>query len=160
MKKLISLLAIFTVLFMSSACAAAQHQLAWTWPVTNCDETPLDSADFIESELIYSQTAMPMTSDTEGPCSVNRDADPPAGSISMPVPLALNSIILNVQPGQTYFARIRVSAYVDGNWSSWSSQAEFTVPYSRPNIIRFSRNLLDRWEYYAIETSHLNFFDG
>ena len=160
MKKLTLLLTTLVVLFGSTACLAqTSHILTWIWPIDNCDQTPLNSADFIESELIYSTVEMPMTSDREGGCSDNRDADPPAGSLSVPIPLATNSIQLNnLQPGEAYFARIRVSAYQNGNWSSWSRQAKFTIVLTRPNIIRFSTAMLDRWEYHTIGISHMEFF--
>ncbi len=158
MKILISFLAVFVMLLAPPVSHAKPHQLTWEWPTEDCDGNPLSSADFIEAELIYSLTPMPMTSDTEGTCSVNRDADPPAGALTVPVPLSDTSIILNLQPGQTYYVRIRVSAYVNNNWSSWSNQAEPIAPYGRPNVIRISSSQLGRMEYWAIETSHLKFF--
>lgn len=160
MKTLMLLFTAVIMMFMSTACMAKPHQLSWTWPITNCDQSPLDSSDFIESELIYSLVTMPMTSDTEGSCSANRDADAPPGALTVPIPLSDNLVVLNLQPGQTYFARIRVSAFTDGNWSSWSNEAQFTVPYGRPNVIQFTNSLLDRWEYYEIKTSHLTFHKG
>ena len=157
-------LAIITCLFfglLASAAYAKPHQLTWTWPATDCDGVTLSSADFIESEIVYSFSPMPMPSDTDGPCAIVVDPDAPASATSVPVPLSNSSIILNLQPGQTYYARIRVSAYVDGNWSSWSNQAEFTVPRGRPNVIRLSdAGFLDRWEFYLVESSALKFSGG
>ena len=111
---------------------------------------PLAAADLFESELIYSSFDMSMPSDADGPCAASVDPDPPAGSISVAVPVTVTSIILNLQPGQTYYARIRVSAYLDSNWSSWSNQVEFTVPYGRPNVIRLAGFLQLQYEEIGV----------
>lgn len=151
----------FTLLvILLSGCAFAKpHQLSWTWPTTNCDATALDAADMIESELIYSTTAMPMPSDTLGPCDeATPDPDAPAGALSVAIPLSDNTVTLNLQPGQTYYARIRVSAYVNGNWSAWSGQAQFTVPYGRPHrVIISDGGLLNSWTFETVSTSDLKF---
>ncbi len=159
MKKLMLLFTLIALLSGATACASTSHGLSWTWPVTNCDQSVLDSADFITSELIYSITEMPMSSDSGDTCG-GTDGDPPLGSLSVNIPLDTDAIVLNnLQPGQTYYARIRVSAYSEDNWSSWSQQAVFTVAYSRPNIIKFTRaSKLARYEYYEIKTTHLKLF--
>lgn len=151
---------VIATLVLLLACGVAEakpHQLTYVLPIADCDGVELAQADLIEQELIYSQTAMPMPSDTEGPCAEIVDPDPPAGSLSVAVPATATSVILNLQPGQEYYARIRISAYVNGNWSSWSNQAQFTVPYGQPNVIRLSSNMLDRMEYWVIDTSELKF---
>lgn len=162
MKRILASLMIISValsvLLIPSEADAKPHQLTYVLPTTDCDGAPLAQADLIEQELIYSQTAMPMPSDTEGSCSEIVDPEPPAGSLSVAVPAIATSVILNLQPGQEYFARIRISAYLNGNWSSWSNQAQFTVPYGRPNVIRLSSNMLDRMEYWEIDASELKFF--
>lgn len=154
MNKIISIL----IMTMLCSCAFAKpHQLTWAQPVTDCDGETLTQANFLEQELIYSLTPMPMPSDADGPCAVVADPEAPAGSLSVAVPATDESTVLNLQPGQTYYARIRISAYVNGNWSSWSNQAQFTVPYGRPNIIRLSSNKLDRMEYWVLTESKLKF---
>ncbi len=126
---------------------AKPHMLSWTWPTTDCDNVPLFGADLIQSELIFDTVPMPMPSDADGPCAPTADPGPPAGATVVPIPLTDIVVTLNLQPGQTYYARIRVSAYVNGNWSSWSDETQFTVPYGRPNKIRFSSGLI-QYEYY------------
>ena len=147
---------------------AKPHQLSWVWPVTYCPEEgqtigdPLSIASLVESELIYSTNPMPMNSDTDGPCASTPDAEPPAGAISVPITIPDTSVTLNLQPGQTYYARIRVAAPTAGNWSSWSAQATFTVPYGKPNVIQFTsgHSPLDQHRYVLVTTSHLRFFGG
>ena len=147
---------ILVCLMLFAGCAFAKpHQLTWVWPVLDCDNVTLAQADLLESELIYSLTALPMPSDTDGPCAASVDPDAPAGALSVAIPVTDTSVTLNLQPGQTYFARIRVSAYVNGNWSSWSNQTQFIVPYGRPNVIRLSSSLLGRMEYHLIESTEL-----
>lgn len=140
-----------------SACAFAKpHMLTWEWPTTDCEGLTIVASDLVESELIYSSVPMPMPSDTDGPCAVTADPDAPAGSLSVPIPVTDNTVILNLHPGQTYYARMRVSAYVDGNWSSWSDQAQFTIPYGRPNKIIMS-NGWNQLEYNLLDVSELEF---
>lgn len=153
MKKLLIIL----MLFVPMLVFAKPHQLTWVLPTTDCDGVELAQADLIEQELIYSLTAMPMPSDSDGPCAATVDPDPPAGALSVAIPATDTAAVLNLQPGQEYWARIRISAYVNGNWSSWSNQAQFTVPFGRPNVIRLSNNMLDRMEYWTIESSELKF---
>ncbi len=150
MNKFITFFVTLILLLSTSMCFAKPQILTWEWPVDDCDGEILAQADFIESELIYSLSPMPMPSDTSGPCSANTDPGPPVGALTVPVPITDNSVILNLQPGQTYFARIRGSAYVAGNWSSWSAEHQFTVPYGRPNKFIIGSGL-NRYEYYLIE---------
>jgi hypothetical protein len=49
-----------------------------------------------------------------------------------PVTIPDTSITLNLQPGITYYARIRVCAYTADNCSAWASEVSFVVPYGRP----------------------------
>lgn len=160
MKKILTGIIALALLLASSLALAKPHQLTWTLPTDDCDGIALTQTDLIEQELIYSLTALPMPSDTDGPCAATVDPDPPAGALSVAVPATDTTVTLNLQPGQEYWARIRISAYVNGNWSSWSNQAQFTVPFGRPNVIRFTNSLLDRWEYYLVETSKLKFSKG
>jgi hypothetical protein len=148
------------VLLLSSSAFAKPHQLTYVLPVTDCDGEALAQADLIEQELIYSLVAMSMPSDTDGPCAATADPDAPAGAISVPIPAADTSVVLNLQPGQTYFARIRISAYVNGNWSSWSDQVQFTVPFGRPNKIIMSKRGIGQWEYHVLETTELKFAES
>ena len=134
MKKVAGLL----VLFALSACGVAQAKpqvVSWALPTQDCDGIALAQADLMSFELIYSLTEMPMPSDTAGPCGATEDPEAPAGAITVPVPLTETSVLLNLQPGQTYYFRARVSAYVDGNWSNWSVQISKTVPYGRPDRV-------------------------
>lgn len=142
------------VFFMPTEAEAKPHQLSWTWPTDNCDGTALDPGDLMESELIYSLSPMPMPSDTDGACEPTGDPGPPAGALTVPIPITDNVVQLNLQPGQTYYARIRVSAYNSTNWSVWSGQVQFTVPYGRPNRVILSDGW-KRWEYYPISYSVL-----
>ena len=152
---------IIVILILFAGVAEAKpQQLSWQHPTDDCDGSALSASDFVEQELIYSQTPMPMPSDSDGPCAPTVDPDGPAGSLSVAVPITDTSVILNLQPGQTYFARSRISSFVSGNWSSWSNQVQFTVPYGRPNVIRMSGSMLDRMEYWLIDTSELKFFGG
>lgn len=163
MKRLI--LAAATVLL--SACAFAKpHQLTWVWPVEYCPEPgqtagdPLSTSDLVESELVYSLSPMPMPSDSAGPCSATADPDAPAGAISVPITIPDTAVTLNLQPGTTYYARIRVAAPIAGNWSSWSNQVQFTVPYGRPNVIQlsFGHSPLDKHRFVLVESTELRFF--
>ena len=126
--------AIFIVLAMfASSCAFAKPQaLSWTWPTSDCDGTAMVVTDLLASEVAVDTAPMPMPSDSAGPCSGTPDPDAPASAMVTPVNMPDTTITLNLQPGVTYYARIRVSAYVAGNWSSWSSQVSFQVPYGKP----------------------------
>jgi hypothetical protein len=159
MKKLFFALAILVLSACASPAEAKPHQLSWDWPVDNCDGTALDAADMIESELIYSTSPMPMPSDTDGPCAATPDPDAPSSATVVPIPLSDNIVTLNLQPGQQYYARIRVSAYINSNWSAWSGQVAFTVPYGRPNRIQLSagNSPLDKYEFVTVSTSKLKF---
>ena len=150
MKKILIMLAVALPLLLSCAANAKPQIVTWEWPTTDCDSTILAQADLIESEIIYDTSPMPMPSDTVGACDAVGDPDAPAGATVIPVSVADNSVILNLHPGTTYFARMRVSAYVAGNWSSWSTSHQFTVPYGRPNRVIMGA-MLDRWEATLIE---------
>jgi len=148
----------FLALLLCSCALAKPHQLTWVLPIDDCDGGVLTQVDLLEQELVYSQTAMPMPSDTAGPCTGTVDPAAPAGALSVAVPITDTSTVLNLQPGQTYFARIRISAYVNGNWSSWSNQVQFVVPYGRPNVIQLSKSKLGRMEYWEIGKTEMKFF--
>lgn len=150
MKLFIAIMLLFACMFIGDTALAKPQILSWTWPIDDCDGEVLAQSDLRESELIYSAVPMPMPSDSSGPCATAPDPGPPAGSLLVPVPITGTSIILNLQPGQTYYARIRVSAYANGNWSSWSNETVFTVPYGRPNRVIMGSGL-GRIEYYLIE---------
>ncbi|MBW2663724.1 MAG: fibronectin type III domain-containing protein [Deltaproteobacteria bacterium] len=122
--------------------------------MTDCEGAALAESDLVESELIYSQSPMPMPSDADGVCAPDADPDAPPGSLSVAIPVTDTAVILNLQPGQTYFARIRVSALIAGNWSSWSNQVQFTVPYGKPNVIRLSAGLI-QWESAMISSTRI-----
>jgi len=156
MKKVIVGIVGLCLFLTCSIVLAKPHQLTWEWPTTMCPEpgetvgAALAEADLVESELIYNTAAMPMPSDAEGSCAEPGDPGAPAGAAVVPIPVTVTSTILNLQPGETYFARMRVSAYVNGNWSSWSNQVQFTVPYGRPNVIRMSQFLQLTYEEIGV----------
>ena len=130
MKKILFM---FVALMLCGSAFAKPQSLSWTWPTGNCDGTALDAADFVASEIAYDVNPMPMPSDDSGPCA-DSDGDAPATATIEPVDVTASpGITLNLMPGMTYYARIRLSAYVAGNWSSWSTEHQFTVPYGKPN---------------------------
>ena len=131
MKRLVSILMLLGLMLSAPAMAKPQ-QLSWNWPTTDCDGATMVVTDLLASEIAVDTSPMPMPSDTAGPCSATGDPDAPATATVTPVNMPDTSITLNLQPGITYYARIRVSAYVAGNWSSWSSQVSFQVPYGKP----------------------------
>ena len=141
------LLLILLTLFVGCGAQAKPQILSWAWPTTDCDQLVLTTDDLIASDLIYSTAPMPMPSDIDGPCVATSDPDAPASATSVSVPISDTSIILNLKPGETYFARMRVTAYVAENWSSWSKEVQFTVPYGRPNRIIIS----DGWLHWETE---------
>lgn len=167
MKRMFLILVAIALSACSGMASAKPHQLLWTWPTSYCPDPgqptgdPLAVEDLATSELIYSTEPIPMPSDTDGPCAPAGDPGPPASATVVPVSVPSTSITLNLQPGVTYYARIRVSAPTPDNWSSWSAQATFTVPYGRPNVIQLSDGgLLDRWTFVTVSTSRVNFFGG
>lgn len=128
MKRLCAVL----LLFCSVAAYAKPQDLSWSWPANDCDGAALAVTDLVEAEIAVDTSPMPMPSDTAGPCDVTPDPDAPTTAAVTPVPMPDTSITLNLQPGVTYYARIRVSAGVAGNWSAWSSQISFQVPHGKP----------------------------
>ena len=152
-KLLIALLFVpmIALLFMSTSAEAKPQIVSWTMPTADCDGLVLIQSDLIEFEVIYSTSPMPMPSDSAGPCASADDPEAPAGSITVPVPVTETSTILNLHPGETYYLRARVSAYVDGNWSSWAVEINKTVPYGRPD-----RVLIADGEFkFGVYTSYL-----
>lgn len=146
---ILMLIATLTLSFIPNEADAKPQIIGWQWPTTDCDGGAIVQAELIESELIYSGSPIPMPSDIEGPCSNVVDPNAPVDASVVAIDPANTSTILNLQPGQTYYARIRVSAFVVGNWSSWSVEHQFTVPYGRPNrviitsgILRFTSELI------------------
>lgn len=129
------LYALLVVLLLSQSAFAKPHTLSWTWPTQDCDAESLIQSEWNRAEIIYDTEAMPMPSDAAGPCSGTPDPDgPPTATV---VPLTNNQVstTLNLQPGVTYYARIRVCYYFADNCSSWSNQTVFTVPYGKPQAI-------------------------
>lgn len=134
MRYILSALLMIAALLLYSPDVDAKPQIiTWTMPTTDCDGAALAQSDLIEFEIIYSTSPMPMPSDTTGPCDPTADPEAPAGAITVPVPVTETSKILNLQPGQTYYFRGRVSAYIDGNWASWTPEISKTIPYGRPD---------------------------
>lgn len=125
-------LVFFLLLSLGSVAYAKPQVLSWNWPTTDCDGETLVVTDLIASEIAVDTSPMPMPSDTDGACAATGDPDAPASATVTSVPMPDTSITLNLQPGVTYYARIRVSAYIDGNWSVWSDQVSFQVPYGKP----------------------------
>jgi hypothetical protein len=119
-------------LMFSATAMAKPQELSWNWPTTDCDGAALAVADLFASEIAVDTAPMDMPSDTAGPCTATADPDAPATAMVTPVTMPNTSITLNLQPGITYYARIRVSSFVAGNWSSWSTQISFQVPYGKP----------------------------
>lgn len=122
------------LLMLVAGSAVAKPQiLQWNWPTTDCDNAPLAVTDFRVSELAIDTAPMDMPSDAAGKCDpTTTDPDAPATATVYDVPIPDTSITVNLNPGVVYYARIRVSAYIDGNWSSWSEQVSFQVPYGKP----------------------------
>ncbi len=136
------------LLFLMTGAVNAKPQIvAWEWPTTDCDGLVILQADLIASDLIYSTSPMPMPSDSAGNCATDPDPDAPATATSVSVTITDTSMLLNLRPGKTYYARMRVSAYVVGNWSAWSDELQFTVPYGRPNRVILS----DGWFQWEAE---------
>jgi len=130
MKKLFLIVA---MLMLSTAVMAKPQTLAWTWPTTNCDGDALTNAEFTSTELIYDVNPMPMPEDDSGPCAGENTSAPASATVVQITDFSINMITLNLMPGMTYYARMRLEANVPGNWSSWSGQLTFTVPYGKPN---------------------------
>lgn len=148
MKRLFLTLALLAV----SVCSFAKPQIvSWEMPTGDCDGGSLTQADLLEFELIYDTAPMPMPSDSAGPCDATGDPEAPASATTVPVPVTETSTILNLQPGVTYYFRARVSAFVDGNFSSWSVQISKTVPYGRPDRVIVSDGGFERWEFELVE---------
>jgi hypothetical protein len=127
------IVAVFLLTLSVAACAKPQT-LSWNWPTQDCDSVALDQAQWINAEIIYDTEPMPMPSDTAGPCSATPDPDGPATATSVPITASQpTQVTLNLQPGITYFARIRVCYTVATNCSAWSAETQFTVPYGKPN---------------------------
>ena len=123
-------LAAFILLFSTAALAKPQT-LSWTWPTTDCAGDPLNQADWVSAEIIYDTASMPMPSDTAGPCS----GDDPAGPVtatSVPITTPDTSTTLNLQPGITYYARIRVCYGAPDICSNWATEVSFVVPHGKP----------------------------
>ena len=128
-------IAIIAVLLISTSAYAKPQVVGWTWPISDCDGVVIAASDLRDAVFIYDVNPMPMPSDTDGPCTVTPDPDAPVSATSESITVTQTQVTLNLMPGMTYYARIRVSAFVDGNWSNWSSEYQFTVPYGKPNRI-------------------------
>ena len=135
-KKLLVYLVLCAILFggflLGTYAQAKPQDLSWQWPTSNCDAEPMVQADLRQAEIAVSEAPMPMPSDTNGDCAEPNDPDAPATATVTPVDVNVTSITLNLQPGITYYARMRVSAYQDGNWSAWSDEIQFVVPFGKP----------------------------
>lgn len=125
------LTAIF-LLLMSSVVFAKPHVLLWDWPVQDCEGSLIIESNLLEAEIAYDVNPMPMPSDTDGECAPTIDPSAPQSATVALIPVTANFYELNLKPGETYYARIRVSTFLSGNWSSWSAEKEFTVPFGRP----------------------------
>jgi len=150
MRKIAHMLILMLPLILACTATAKPQIVSWSWPTTDCEGATLAQSDLVESELIFDLAPMPMPSDSDGPCAVTNDPDSPAGAVVVPIDIADTSTILNLKPGETYFARIRVASFVLGNWSVWSSEHQFTVPYGRPNRVIISA-AFGNWEADLIE---------
>jgi len=131
--KWISRFVLLLALAFSAPAMAKPHTLSWDWPTQDCDAAALDQGQWVSAEIIYDTAPMPMPSDTGGPCGATPDPDGPP--TATPVPIASptpTEVTLNLQPGITYYARIRVCYNTATNCSNWSAELEFTVPYGKP----------------------------
>lgn len=143
MRKFWIALLIVPILVLASMPAEAKPQIvSWQMPTQDCDGVALAQADLLEFELIFDTSPMPMPSDAAGACDPVADPEAPATATTVPVPVAETSTILNLKPGETYYFRCKVSAYVNGNWSSWSIEISKTVPYGRPDRVIVSDGML------------------
>ena len=132
------ILLVFVMLFSTTALAKP-HVLSWSWPTQDCDAAELLLSDWNSAEIIYDVNPMPMPSDTDGPCAATGDPGGPTGSTSVVIPdSATTEIELNLMPGMTYYARIRVCYFTATNCSAWSAELEFTVPYGKPQRSTFN----------------------
>ena len=155
MRKFITLSFVVAVLactLMPAPAEAKPQIITWEIPTTDCDGVPLAQGDFVEFELIYSTSPMPMPSDSAGPCDATPDPEAPSGALTVSVPVTETSKVLNMQPGETYFFRARVSAYVNGNWSSWTAEISKTIPYGRPDKFIIADGKL-QYTIYVIDDS-------
>lgn len=125
------LLALLLTVALASTALAKPQDLSWTWPTTDCDGAPLSQADWVSGEIIYDVSPMPMPSDAGGPCTGTPDPDGPVSSTSVATTSA-TTITLNLQPGVTYYARIRTCYNTPTNCSNWSAEVSFVVPYGKP----------------------------
>ena len=119
-------------LLVAADVFAKPQDLSWNWPTVNCDGEAMSLSDLVVGEVAVDTSPMVMPSDTAGPCSGTDDPAAPVTAIVAPVTPDQTTVTVNLQPGVTYYARIRVSAYIDGNWSSWSQEKAFIVPYGKP----------------------------
>lgn len=120
------------LLLFSVSAFAKPHTLNWSWPTADCDAITLNPNDWVSGEIIYDVDPMPMPSDTGGPCSATNDPNGPSSSISVPITTPVTELELNLQPGVTYYARIRVCYVTTTNCSAWSTELEFVVPRGKP----------------------------
>ena len=128
-------LLIIILLLAASNAFAKPHTLGWNWPGVDCEGTAIAASDLRGAVIAYDVNPMPMPSDTDGECAIADDPDAPAAATVVPVPVTQSKITLNLMPGMTYYARFRVSVFIASNWSNWSVEKEFTVPYGKPNGI-------------------------
>lgn len=136
--RLLLLLPLLALLLYPLIAMSKPHGLSWAWPTTDCDDMPLAIGDFVAAEIAIDTSPMPMPSDTNPACGPETDPDAPPSATIYPVTPPDTAMDINLQPGVTYYARIRAASHVTGNWSDWSSEKEFTVPYGKPQ-----RTILD-----------------
>lgn len=135
--KFLSFLTALFLFALPATALAKPHTLSWNWPTQDCDAAALDQSQWMGAEIIVDTSPMPMPSDTEGAC-VAVDPDAPASATSIPITVpSPTEVTLNLQPGVTYYARIRACYGLATNCSSWSSELEFTVPYGKPQRSEF-----------------------
>lgn len=115
------------LLLVTSNVFAASKEFTWNWPTLYCDGTNINPNTWISAELVYNTEPMPMPSDTDGPCGTIVDPAGPAGSISVDIATPVTSLVIDLTPNITYYARIRVCYDTVDNCSSWSGESVFTM---------------------------------
>lgn len=115
------------ILLATSSVFAAPKEFTWSWPTLYCNGSPIFQDNWVSAELIYSTETMPMPSDTNGPCDPVADPPGPVGSTSIAITTPITSLIVELTPNITYYARMRVCYDAVDNCSSWGGEAVFIM---------------------------------
>lgn len=112
------------------AVYAAEVTLTWDLPTTYCDGTALDATRLGTLEIYWDTNPIPGPA-AEDPDCPETALPAPEGFAPIAVPAGQTQVKVDVDPGQTYYARVRVSD-TDGNWSSLTKQISTTIPFAMP----------------------------